>query len=112
MVWKAESLQCSAAVLLVSSIAVISQNTTAPSASPSYGPASATVVESIIFSTLASIIAILFFYFTFGYYSYLTDVKGRMKKHDDRNNDDIDNPLDVKLMQSERSPLLDDLCEL
>lgn len=69
--------------LLATILLVSSQNTTVPSFSPTYGPSSDTVVNTIIFNTLTGIVLILVIYFYSGHYLYQNDVTARLKKLDD-----------------------------
>lgn len=96
-------------LFLASSIGVSSENTTAPTFSPTYGPVSDDVVNAIFFDTLAGIVGILIIYFYSGHYLYQNDVDARLKKHDDREivAENEDNTYSRKF-SNELSPLIDE----
>lgn len=81
---------CCGALLLssITSLAIAQnatvQNTTAPSspptAAPTYGPASESVVKLIMLNTLGGIVIILVFYFFSGHYLYKSDIHARLHK--------------------------------
>ena len=90
-------------------IGVLSQNTTAPTFNPTFGPVSDDVVTAIFFDTLAGIVGVLIIYFYTGHYLYQNDVDARLKKHDDREimGETEDNSYSRKF-SNELSPLIDE----
>lgn len=73
-----------ALILSTMTFLIAAQNTTAPSslptATPSYGPASPSVVKLIMLNTLGGIVIILVFYFFSGHYLYKSEVEARILK--------------------------------
>lgn len=100
---------CLALLLSTYTVTVSSQNSTSsPTSTPSYGPSSSEVVDTIMFTTLGGIVFILILYFYSGHYLYQQDVDARIQKKlalvlaDESPTPSTDTPL-----SNEESPLLE-----
>ena len=74
--------QLALVALIGLSSVVNGQDTIAPTATPTYGPASDEVVNVIFVSVIGGIIVVLLFYFWTGWMLYERDVEQRMLRAD------------------------------